>query len=64
MINLYTESFKVKKERMICQLSFMAIFCNMHYCEKFSGRGRTIEISKHWKICLANKSFIKMPDIQ
>ena len=44
MINLYIESFKVKKI-MICQLSFMVIFFNMRHCEKFSGRGRTIEIS-------------------
>ena len=57
MINLYIESFKVKKI-MICQLSFMVIFFNMRYCE-FSGRGRTIEIFKHWTICLASKSFTK-----
>lgn len=36
----------------------MVIFFNMHYCE-VQWEGKNYEISKHWKICLASKSFIK-----
>lgn len=42
MINIYIENFKVKRKNDILA-NFMVIFFNMHYCEKFSGRERTMK---------------------